>query len=65
MDLLGGDSDGNSYLFAVSAVLAYAAQITDWDGQATALQQLLDELAADLADDGAIDAAASTTRGCF
>jgi hypothetical protein len=56
MSLLGGDSDGNSYLFAVSAVLAYAAQITDWQGQAAALQQLLDGLAGDLAGDGEIDA---------
>jgi hypothetical protein len=56
MNLLGGDSDGNSYLFAVSAVLAYAAQITDHEGQAAALQQLLDGLAGDLAGDGEIDA---------
>jgi hypothetical protein len=56
MNLLGGDSDGNSYLFAVSAVLAYAAQITDWEGQASALQQLLDSLAGDLASDGEIEA---------
>jgi hypothetical protein len=56
MNLLGGDSDGNSYLFAVSAVLAYAAQITDYEGQAAALQQLLDGLAGDLAGDGEIDA---------
>lgn len=56
MNLLGGDSDGNSYLFSVSAVLAYAAQITDYEGQAEALQQLLDSLAFDLAADGEIDA---------
>jgi hypothetical protein len=56
MNLLGGDTDGNSYLFAVSAVLAYAAQIIDWEGQAAALQQLLDGLAGDLAGDGELDA---------
>lgn len=57
LDLLGGDSDGNSYLLALSSVLAFAAQITDWQGQAAALQALLDELALDLAADGEIDPA--------
>src|SRR5688572_23461608 len=56
LDLLGGDSDGNSYLLALSSVLAFAAQVTDWEGQAAALQALLDELALDLAPDGEIDA---------
>jgi hypothetical protein len=60
MNLLGGDSDGNSYLFAVSAVLAYAAQVTDYEGQAAALQQLLDGLAGDLAGDGEIAASRRT-----
>lgn len=54
MNLLGGDSDASSYLFAVSAVLAYAAQVADWELQAEALQALLDELALDLAPDGRI-----------
>jgi hypothetical protein len=56
LSLLGGDSDGNSYLLAVSSVLAFAAQITDWEGQAAALQELLDGLALDLAEDGEVDA---------
>lgn len=55
MNLLGEDSDANSYLLAVSAVLAYAAQITDWENQAAALQGLLDGLARDLEGDGQID----------
>lgn len=56
LDLLGGDSDGSSYLLAVSAVLAFAAQVTDWEGQAAALAELLDGLALDLAEDGELDA---------
>jgi hypothetical protein len=56
ISLLGGDSDGSSYLLSVSSVLAFAAQITDWEGQAAALQELLDGLSLDLAEDGEIDA---------
>lgn len=61
LDLLGGDTDGNAYLFAVSAVFLQAA----WDaageggpGDAT-LQEMLNGVASDLSDDGAI---AETTR---
>jgi hypothetical protein len=56
MNLLGGDTDGNSYLFAVSSVMTYAAQVIDWEYQAEALQELLDGFALDLAVDGRIDA---------
>jgi hypothetical protein len=57
MNLTGGDSDGNSYLFAVSSVLAFAAQITNWEDQTAALQELLDGLSLDLEGDGELDAA--------
>lgn len=56
MNLLGGDTNGNSYLFAVSSVFTYAAQVIDWEYQAEALQELLDGFALDLALDGRIDA---------
>jgi cysteine-rich repeat protein len=60
MTMLGGDSDANAYLLAVSAVLLQAA--TDAaggpDGSVDAeLQQLLNQTAQDLEADGAIDAA--------
>jgi hypothetical protein len=55
MNLVGGDSNGNSYLFAVSSVLAFAAQITNWEDQTAALQELLDRLSLDLADDGELE----------
>lgn len=57
MNLVGGDSDANSYLFAVSSVLAFAAQITNWEDQTAALQALLDGLSLDLEADGEFDAA--------
>ncbi len=57
MSLVGGDSDSNSYLFAVSSVLAFAAQLTNWEDQTTALQELLDQLSLDLAGDGELEPA--------
>lgn len=57
MSLLGGDSNGNSYLFAVSSVMTYAAQVSDWEYQANALQDLLDGVSLDLAPDGRLDSA--------
>jgi hypothetical protein len=56
MNLLGGDSDGSSYLLGVTAILDYSAEITDYEEQTTALQAILDGLALDLAPDGDIDA---------
>ncbi|MBL9024382.1 MAG: hypothetical protein JNL21_19460 [Myxococcales bacterium] len=60
MNMLGGDTDPNAYLLAVSAVLIQAA--TDAaggpDGPVDAqLQQLLNQIAQDLEDDGAVNAA--------
>jgi hypothetical protein len=57
MNLVGGNSDGNAYLFAVSSVLAFAAQITNWEDQTAALQELLDGLSLDLEGDGELDTA--------
>ncbi len=59
MNMLGGDNDPNAYLLAASAVLIQAA--TDAaggpDGPVDAeLQQLLNQIAQDLEDDGAIGA---------
>ena len=53
MDLLGGDTLGNAYLFAVSSVLARAAVDAGGDVD-DAMQALLDDLASDVEDDGAI-----------
>lgn len=55
MSLVGGDSNESSYLFAVSSVLAFAAQLTNWEDQTEALQELLDELSNDLASDGELE----------
>jgi hypothetical protein len=56
LTMLGGDTDANAYLFAVSSVLAQAA--ADAGGPIdAALQELLSKLALDLADDGSLDAA--------
>jgi hypothetical protein len=53
MTILGGDTDPNAYLLAVSAVLAQAAQARGGSIDA-ALQELANTLALDLADDGAL-----------
>ncbi|MBI5488989.1 MAG: hypothetical protein HY905_16765 [Deltaproteobacteria bacterium] len=58
MNILGGDTDPNAYLLAVSAVLAQAAELDAGPGgpvDAT-LQELLNATAADLEADGALDA---------
>jgi hypothetical protein len=58
LDLAGGDSDANAYLLAVSAVLSDAALRAAGGslGQVDArLQELVNALSLDLADDGAID----------
>jgi hypothetical protein len=59
MNLLGGDDDGNAYLFALSAIVAQAA-LTDAgpSGAIDAkLQELVNAFALDLADDGQVGAA--------
>jgi cysteine-rich repeat protein len=59
MSVLGGDTDANAYLLAVSAVLLQIATTRaggagSVDGE---LQQLINQLAQDLEDDGALEAA--------
>lgn len=58
LDLLGGDTDGNAWLFAVSAVFLDAAwEQAGTDGPVDAtLQELLNNFADDLEDDGTVDA---------
>src|SRR5436853_1887193 len=53
MTILGGDSDANAYVFAVSAVLAQAAVARGGPIDA-ALQELINTLGLDLADDGTL-----------
>lgn len=60
LDLAGGDTDENAYLLAVSAVLSAAAleAAGGMVGQIDArLQELINAISLDLADDGAIDPA--------
>jgi hypothetical protein len=59
MNVLGGDSDGNAYLLAVSTVLAQAALLESPDSPDAALQELLNHIALDLAQTGGIDPARS------
>lgn len=54
MNLLGGDSDGNTYLFAVSTVLAQAAQLLNPAAPDAAMQELLNQLSLDLEQTGTI-----------
>lgn len=64
MNILGGDTDANNYLFAVSALAAQAAatQAALGAGSAdAALQELLNTTAADLADDGKLTTALTMT----
>lgn len=56
LDILGGDSDANAYLFALSCVLGRAALEQDGGG-AVSLQELMARVALDLESDGALDAA--------
>jgi hypothetical protein len=50
LDLLGGDTDANAYLFALSCTLANAA-----GGSDAMLQQLINNIALDLADNGMLN----------
>ncbi|MBW2528345.1 MAG: DUF4215 domain-containing protein [Deltaproteobacteria bacterium] len=57
LNILGGDSDPNAYLFAISAVLAKAGEIQAGgpDGPVdAALQELLNGMSLDLRDDGVV-----------
>jgi hypothetical protein len=54
LNILGGDSDGNSYLFAVSTILAAAAQRVSPEAADAALQELVNSISADLAETGGI-----------
>ena len=56
MTILGGDTDPNAYLLAASAVVAQAAVARGGPVDA-ALQELLNTLGLDLADDGVLEAA--------
>ena len=59
LDVLGGDTDDNAYLLAVSTVLAQSAQLAHPDAADAALQELLNHLALDLADTGGVAPARS------
>jgi hypothetical protein len=63
LNLLGGDSDANAYLFAVSALLAHAAQLQSPAAPDAALSELLNRLALDLSATGGIDAARGALLG--
>ena len=54
LNILGGDSDGNSYLFAVSTMLAAAAQRVNPEAADAALQELVNSISTDLAQTGEI-----------
>jgi hypothetical protein len=53
LDILGGDSDDNAYLFALSCVLAQTA-LNEGAGDAGALQEQMALITLDLEDDGAL-----------
>ncbi|MFW5878794.1 MAG: DUF1566 domain-containing protein, partial [Myxococcota bacterium] len=55
MSLQGGDDDANAYLFAVSAVFAVAGKMRSPQSPDAGLQELINGVALDLADDGAIE----------
>ncbi|HTV19973.1 MAG TPA: thrombospondin type 3 repeat-containing protein [Polyangiaceae bacterium] len=56
LNILGGDSDSNAYLLAVSTVLAKAAQIADPTAADATLQELLNNISLDLAQTGSVEA---------
>jgi len=57
MTLLGGDTMENAYLFAVSVVLTQAARSKSPASPDAALQELINGISFDLADDGQLNAA--------
>jgi hypothetical protein len=54
MNIAGGDTDANAYLFAVSAVIAKAAELRGGPLDAR-LQELVNAISADLAPDGVLE----------
>jgi hypothetical protein len=65
LDILGGDSDANAYLFALSCVLAQTAFNEDPGSVDAELQEQMSVIALDLEDDGALQPAVveTLTRG--
>ncbi|WP_168210530.1 FG-GAP repeat domain-containing protein [Persicimonas caeni] len=60
LSILGGDTDANAYLFAVSTIFTQAAKLRAADGAGSTeanLQELLNQYSADFAADGQLDAA--------
>lgn len=55
LDLLGGDSDGNAWLFAVSTLFAQRARQDAPDAIDATLQEAINTAAQDLADDGTLE----------
>jgi len=55
MNLLGGDTDGNAYLFAVSCMLVQAAQNEAPSSAEAKLQELVSQIALDLEADGTLE----------
>jgi hypothetical protein len=63
LDILGGDSDANAYLFALSCVLAQTAFNENPGGVDSELQEQMSVIALDLEDDGALTPAVVDTLG--
>jgi hypothetical protein len=57
MNVLGGDTDENAYLLAVSSVLVQAAQLASPGARDAALQELMNHIALDLELTGTVDVA--------
>jgi hypothetical protein len=61
LDILGGDSDANAYLFALSCVLAQTARNEAAGSEDAELQEQMTRIALDLEDDGALAPALADT----
>jgi hypothetical protein len=61
LDILGGDSDDNAYLFALSCMLAQTAVNEASGSEDAELQEQMTRIALDLEDDGALEPALSDT----
>ncbi len=55
MNISGGDTDANAYLFAVSAVVAQAATMREGESVDANLQEIVNTYASDLEADGALN----------